>query len=273
MSAPIENANDKTRQAWNTNAAFWDAHMGDTGNDFVNVLQWPSLERLLPLRVGTRLLDIACGNGVMARRMARHGASVVASDFAAQMVELARGRTSVDDGDIRYHVVDATDEAALRALGEGSFDGALANMALFDMAEVDPLFRALMHLLKPGGVFVFTLMHPCFNNPYALHTAEKEDREGNLITTYAMRVLRYMTPFMRRGLAIRGQPEPQIYFHRPLHDILGRGLAVGFVIDALEERAFAPEHGQGNPQLAWNGNFSEFPPVMVVRMRKVNLVA
>lgn len=265
----FENANNETRRAWDANASFWDDRMGEEGNDFVKMLQWPALERLLPLGPGNHLLDIACGNGLMARRMARSGATVVAADFAPQMIEQARQRTRPSDGDIDYQIVDATDETALRALGEGQFDGALANMALFDMAEIDPLFRALMHLLKPGGVFVFTLMHPCFNNPYALHTAEVEDREGEIVTTFAMRIIRYLTPFQRRGLAIKGQPEPHIYFHRPLHDVLGRGLAAGFVIDGLEERAFPPSHQSDRPTLSWNGNFSEFPPVMVVRMRKL----
>jgi len=33
----LRKANDETRSAWDANAAFWDARMGE-GNDFVNVL-------------------------------------------------------------------------------------------------------------------------------------------------------------------------------------------------------------------------------------------
>jgi hypothetical protein len=141
-------------------------------------------------------------------------------------------------------------------------------MALFDMAEVDPLFRALRRLLKPGGRFVFTLMHPCFNNPFSTHVAEQEDRDGEIVTTYAVKVFGYITPAARRGLAIRGQPKPQLYFHRSLAVLLGSGLAAGFVIDGLEERAFPPDHPPSRNPLTWGSNFSEIPPVLVVRMRR-----
>jgi len=65
----IENANEETRQAWDANAAYWDEKMGE-GNDFVNLLQWPAILRLLDPQPGQRILDIATGNGLTARRLA-----------------------------------------------------------------------------------------------------------------------------------------------------------------------------------------------------------
>jgi hypothetical protein len=98
--------------------------------------------------------------------------------------------------------------------------------------------------------------------------AEQEDRDGELVTTYSIKVWGYMTSAQRRGLALRNQPKAQIYFHRPLQSILGSGLAVGFVIDGLEERAFTHDNPPGRFPLSWGGNYSEIPPVMVVRMRR-----
>ncbi|HEY2380123.1 MAG TPA: hypothetical protein VGK48_02970 [Terriglobia bacterium] len=45
------------------------------GNDFLNLLVWPAVERLLRPRSGERLLGVACGNGVTSRRLANAGAS------------------------------------------------------------------------------------------------------------------------------------------------------------------------------------------------------
>ena len=257
-----------TLDAWDSNAAYWDEYMGE-GNDFVTMLQWPAIERMLPIQPGMRVLDIATGNGLMARRLGRLGAQVTAIDFAPQMIDVARRRTTAEDGDITYAVADVTHEDALLALGEaGTFDAALCNMALFDISDIDPLFRALSRLLRPGGVFVYTLLHPCFNNPFCAHIAEREDKDGKIITTYSMKVWGYMTSAQRFGLALRKQPKPQVYFHRPLQTLFASGFGNGFVIDALEERSFpvtdVPRQGQ---DLGWNGNYSEIPPVMVVRMR------
>lgn len=262
----LRRANEQTRQAWNENAEFWDGRMGE-GNDFVEVLVWPATERLLDLKSGERVLDIACGNGLTSRRLAAMGATVVAFDFAEEMIARARQRVTEFDDRIRYEVVDGTDRAALLTLGEGQFDAALCQMALFDMAEIDPLLHALPRLLRPGGRFVFSVIHPCFNSARVSHVAEMEDRDGEIVTSYSIKVSSYMTPTVTLGAAISGQPRPQLYFHRPLQMLLGAGLAAGFVIDGLEERAFPADHATGRSPLGWGGNLSEIPPVMVVRMR------
>lgn len=264
----LRRAHEETREAWNVNAAFWDERMGE-GNDFVEVLIWPATERLLAVMPGELVLDVACGNGLTSRRLAAMGAEVVAFDFAEELIERARARTTEHGGRIAYHVVDATDETALLALGEGQFDAALCQMALFDMAEIRPLMRALARLLRPGGRFVFSVIHPCFNSPGMTHMAEMEDRDGVLVTVYSVKVFGYMTPIASRGAAIAGQPMPQFYFHRPLEDLLGAALDVGFVLDGLEERAFPPEHPEGRNPLSWGGNFTEIPPVLVARVRLV----
>jgi 2-polyprenyl-3-methyl-5-hydroxy-6-metoxy-1,4-benzoquinol methylase len=62
--------NSDVQSAWNANAEFWDERMAD-GNDFLNLLVWPAVERLLRPAAGERLLDVACGNGVTSRRLAK----------------------------------------------------------------------------------------------------------------------------------------------------------------------------------------------------------
>jgi len=235
------------------------------GNDFFNLLVWPTVEELLQPQPGESLLDVACGNGVTSHRLARTGAQVVAVDFAEEMIHLAKARHSSPQVD--YRVVDATDPAALRALGVGEFDGALCNMALMDLAETRPLMTALASLLRPAGRFVFSVLHPCFNNPAAVQVGELQDREGVLVTTYSVKISRYLTPFTQAGIAMPGQPMPHPYFHRPLRVLLGEAFAAGLVLDALEERAFPPEYTGGSTALSWSGRFSEIPPVLIGRMR------
>lgn len=265
-------ANLETRDAWNQNATFWDEHIGE-GNDFVEVLIWPATERLLDPHPGEHILDIGCGNGLYARRLAALGAEIVAFDFAEEMIARALARTTEHRDRIHYAVLDATDADALLSLGEGRFDSAVSNMVLFDMAEIGPLMRTLPRLLLPGGRFVFSVMHPCFNNPHATHLGEMEDRDGDIVTLYSVRVSGYITPSTSRGAAIRGQPRPQLYFHRPLQVLLGAALDAGFVLDALEEPSFPPDHPPGGSPLSWGGNLSEIPPVLICRMRSTGTIA
>ncbi len=256
--------NQFARDAWEANAEIWDARMGDEGNDFFNILCWPSLVSLLDVKPGQHILDIACGNGLTSRRLAALDTQVTAFDFSANLIEKAKARPNNYQFPITYHVTDATNEEQILSLGEGTFDSALSNMALFDMADIETLFRTLPKLLKPHGIFVFSLTHPCFNNASSMHAAEEMDFEGEIKTIYSVKISRYMTPYSAKGLALRSQPKPQMYFERPLQYYLNLGFQNGFVLDGFEERAFPPETPQTFP-LGWGGNFSEIPPVVIMR--------
>jgi 2-polyprenyl-3-methyl-5-hydroxy-6-metoxy-1,4-benzoquinol methylase len=258
-------ANEETRQTWDANAAYWDEKMGE-GNDFVNLLEWPATLRMLDPQPAQHILDIATGNGLTARRLAAMGSQVSAFDFSEELIKLAQARTSAGLR-ITYYVLDATEEEAiLRKFADEMFDSALCNMALFDMADIEPLFHALPKLVKPGGRFVFSLTHPSFNNTSSVHVAEEMDVDGQIVSTHSVKISRYMTIHQAHGAALRGQPRPQLYFERPLQYYLNLGFRNGFVLDGFEECAFPAGYPQNNP-LSWGGNFSEIPPVLVARLR------
>jgi 2-polyprenyl-3-methyl-5-hydroxy-6-metoxy-1,4-benzoquinol methylase len=269
MDISIKQANEETRDVWNDNAEFWDERMGE-GNHFVKVLTWPAITQLLPIQPGMRVLDVACGNGLTSRRMAAEGAHVLALDFAEKMIEIARSKKTEYDDRIDYRVIDATDETALLALGENQFDATLCHMALFDMAEIKPLLHALSRLLHPGGVFIFSVLHPCFNNPHVTKISEEFTSQGEFVTAYSVKIDAYLTPSIDQDLAMSDQPRKQLVFHRPLQVLLGNCFETGFVMDALLEPSFPVDFAANKNPLAWGNNFSEIPPALVARMRLIN---
>ena len=260
----------QAHEAWEKKAIFWDVAMGE-GNAFQRVLVGPATERLLGVRQGETVLDVACGNGVFSRRLAELGASVVATDFSETFVELARDRTQrAGYGDaVEYLRADATDEERMLALGEGRFDAAVCNMALMDMPAIDPLMRTLRRLLKPEGRFVFSVQHPAFNSNAVRLVLEEEDREGSLVETYSAKVTGYMHVPPGKGAGMPGEPAPHPYFHRPLGELFGSCFRAGFVVDGVEEPSFprSPEGSPNRPRpLSWE-NFLEIPPVLLARAR------
>lgn len=259
----LEALNKKTQDAWNQNAEFWDEKMGE-GNLFQRVLVGPATERLLELKPGELILEIACGNGVFVRRLAQLGAQVIATDFSEKLLEQAKKRNTEHDNRIEYRFVDATSEEQLLALGEKRFDAAVCNMAIMDIASIEPLMSALSRLLKADGRFIFSVMHPCFNNPKVKLGVEEEDRDGEIITEYFVRATKYIKIPPQRGLAIIGQPVPQYYFHRTLSVLFNTCFNAGFVIDGLEEPTFGSED-PSTRLLSW-ANFTDIPPVLVVRV-------
>ena len=133
---------DRTREVWDSLAEWWDDRIGD-GNPTQDLLLEPTTERMLELQPGERVLDIACGAGRFARRMAALGAEVVAFDHSERFIRRARQRTTENADRIDYRVMNASDPEALQSLGKEQFDAAVCTMGLMDMASIEPLISTL----------------------------------------------------------------------------------------------------------------------------------
>jgi 2-polyprenyl-3-methyl-5-hydroxy-6-metoxy-1,4-benzoquinol methylase len=252
----------EVRDVWDANADFWDGRMAE-GNEFHNLLIEPAQLRLLELGGGEMVLDVACGNGQFARKMADVGAHVLAVDVSGRMIENAKRRSAGYQGRIDYRVIDCADPAQLSVVGERQFDRVVCTMALMDMPDIEPLASAASKLLRPGGRFVFSVLHPCFNSGLTRHGIERHDIGGELIEEPYVRVSRYAEPVTVMGVAMAGQPVPQHYFHRPLSVLLGTFFEAGFVQDGLEEPVFPAEAGAS----LFRTVFSTVPAAHVARLR------
>lgn len=252
-------------EVWEANAGWWDEQFGE-GNDFQLSLIGPALERLLAIRPGERVLELACGNGAFARRLAALGARVLATDVSAAFIERARARTAEPSDRIAYRQLDATDPDQLAAIAEAPFDAAVCSMAIMDMATIDPLMRALPRLLAPSGRFAFALLHPCFNHSgVALYAEERTDPAGQLVLERGVKVSRYLRPRAELGTGIFGQPRVQYYFDRSLTMLFGSAFRAGLVCDGLEEPAFDAERPGSRP-LSWS-RLTDLPPILAARLR------
>ncbi len=258
----------EVRRIWDGNAEFWDSRMGD-GNRWHRELIAPNQERLLGLREGEAVLDVACGNGNFARRMAELGADVVGFDVSEKMIQRAKARGSDGPGRTEYRVIDASDGEAVRSLGRRRFDAAVCTMAMMDMPTISPMLSALGHVLKPGARFVFSVMHPCFNSTATRFVLEESDRGEAVKQEYSLRISEYIEPQQSMGLAIAGQPEPHYYFHRPISALFGACFDAGFTLDGIAEPTFrspeAVDEGRANPM--WWANHAAIPPALIARMR------
>ena len=228
----MKNTNKEDLYIWETNADYWDSKMGDHSNYFHRNLVRPNTEKLLNIKEGDFVLDIACGNGNFSQRLAQNGARVVAFDFSSKLIEHAKRRRADVLDRVEFVVCDATDYSQLMKLKRTEpYNKAVSNMAIMDIADIEPLFESVYDMLADDGIFVFTTHHPCFTHP-----------EG-----------KYLTECMHKGEALRGQPLLQNYYHRPRQNMVGLAFKLGFVLDAFLEVA------DDNP---------EIPILMTVRLCK-----
>lgn len=112
---------------------------------------------LLPAVTGDRVLDIACGQGRMSRYLASLGADVTGIDISAAMLGKAR---AAGPDNITYIHADVTRHLAWR---DGRpFDGCTCELALMDIDDLAGTLSTVTAVLRPGGWFVASIVHPCF---------------------------------------------------------------------------------------------------------------
>ena len=252
---------------WDQLAGWWDDQTGKEGNYFQRTLVIPPVERLLDLRANELVLEIGCGSGDMARRMAAAGARVDAFDASPVFLERAKAWTTENVDRIQYGLLDATDTEQLASIGERRYDAAVSKMVIMDLATIEPLAAALSRSLKVGGRFVFSVSHPCFNSDLVQMVAEREVQDGELVTVHSIKVHKYITPTASPGIGIVGQPVSTYGFDRPISVLVKTFFDQGFVLDGLEEPTY-DNTVEGVQRFSWR-NYTEIPPALVARMRLV----
>jgi ubiquinone/menaquinone biosynthesis C-methylase UbiE len=111
---------------------------------------------------GQRVCDLACGQGVVSRKLAERGAYVSGVDVSEKMLGIARRYEREEPPAIEYLLDDAR---TLDRVKGATFDGVVCNMALMDIADVAACLGSVSRVLRPEGWFVFSITHPCFPIP------------------------------------------------------------------------------------------------------------
>ena len=206
---------------------------------------------------GLQICDLACGEGHLARRLAERGGNVTGVDVSEGILEQAKQQmpTSLD----LHYVQD--DAQTLATFLEQSFDIVVSNLALMDIPDFESVFDSCFRVLKPGGTFVFSVLHPCFETPFdADHPPIETSRSGGFL---ACRVSRYLEEgyWTSGGEGVRGRVGA---YHRTLSSYLNALLASGFQLSAVHEPTL-PAGDYGSTEEQW---LSRLPRGLVLKSRK-----
>ncbi len=104
---------------------------------------------------GKKVLDIACGTGVLTEQFVRMGADVTAIDLTAKAVELTKKR--LDLYHLQANVIQA--DAQEMPFVDNTFDYVCAWGCLMHMPNTEKAIHEIHRVLKPGGKSLAMMYH------------------------------------------------------------------------------------------------------------------
>jgi SAM-dependent methyltransferase len=238
-----------------TNESLWERHAGWWQREFSAGADPEYEDQILPLvarHIGhaSRVLDVGCGEGQVARHLAAHGGDVVGLDPTPSQLAVARDR----GGGPRYGRARA-DALPCR---DGAFDAVLVCLALEHVDRFEAAIGEVARVLEPGGTFLLLLCHPLLQAP---GSGWIDDR---VTGDHYWRVGEYL-----RDDAVVDEVAPGVslrFLHRPLSRYVNAMGHAGLLIEHMEEPA-PPEQLVTD---VWGfADAATIPRVALVRARRI----
>ncbi|MDD2180507.1 class I SAM-dependent methyltransferase [Acidovorax sp. D2M1] len=154
--APVSSASPSAaaRSAVASQARFWDRIAPKYAADpIADLAGYEATLRRVQGLLSTQhdVLEIGCGTGSTALRLAPFTRSLLATDVSPQMIAIAHQRLAAQPSpQLSFAVADA--ETA--ALGQGAYDAVLAFNVLHLMSDLDEALKQVVQVLRPGGLLI-----------------------------------------------------------------------------------------------------------------------
>ena len=247
------------RTSWQKAGPWYNKLVGDKGQYYHEHLVLPKTLQLLGLRNNSSLLDLGCGQGVLARRIPK---SVFYQGVDAASFLIRKAQEYDKNSNHRFAIGDIT---KVLPISKRDFSHAAMVLALQNIEFPEKALTTAANYMVQGGVLVLVLNHPCFRIPR--QSSWGIDEKNKL---QYRRINRYLSP-----MQIPIDVNPSVHsrsiqtwsFHYPLQDISTYLFETGFVIEKIEEWS-SDKESVGRAAKMENRSRSEIPLFMAIRAKR-----
>lgn len=240
--------------SWGGEAEWYADHLAESDTYHAKVIV-PNIERIVAPHTGQKILEIGCGEGFIARMLAKGGAHITACDISPELIEIGKQK----GGGIEYRVSKAEE---LSWVTPHAYDVVLAVLTLQNMEKIEPVFEGVARALKPGGRFICVLNHPMFRVHKVTSWGFDEKEQVQYRRSDAYLSARKATIDMHPGK--EGKKSVTYSFHRSLQDYMKALRASNLAIIRLEEWISHRTSEKGPRAHAENTARKEFPLFMMM---------
>ncbi len=245
--------------SWNAVSDWYDKLLTTDADSYQAKVIAPNLTRILALKKGEQVFDVACGQGYFSNIFAKDGAQVFASDISKRLIEHAKKSSPKT---ISYFISPAHRSPFIKT---GSMDAVVIVLAIQNIENVSEVLAECARTLKKSGRMILVLNHPAFRVPQGSDWYFNNDIQYRTVGQYLSesKVSIDMTP---------GEKNPKkkiktISFHRPLQYYMKMLSKNGFAITRLEEWISHKKSGAGPRQKAEDTARKEIPLFLALEVK------
>lgn len=218
-------------ESWHRNATPWVNTVREGKIESRVLVTNEAIINAVTERTPGNVIDVGCGEGWLANRLADTGIEVLGIDVVPALIAQASS-----SGNARFHVMPY--ETLAQGMIRETFDVAVCNFSLLGESSVTNLLNALPAMLNPGGRLIVQTIHPvfgCGEQPYLDGWREGSwagfDQEFSDPAPWYFRTLEsWVELFNRSGLILKEIREPR-------HPKTGMPASILFVGEATNHKS------------------------------------
>ena len=256
-SAPKESKQpDKT--SWGGVADWYDSYLETNKDSYQEQVIAPNLLRLLDIKKGMKILDLACGQGFFSRKFKALGATVTGVDISTELIITAKKHSE----GIEYIVSPAHKISFIK---DASVDAITIVLAIQNIEEIAEVFAHAQRVLVKRGRLIMVLNHPTFRVPKRSDWGfdPRDGKQYRRVDGYLSRTTN--TIVMNPG---KEKSEETISYHRSLQDFFKALNKAGLAVTRLEEWISHKKSQNGPRQKAEDLARKEIPLFMMIEAKK-----
>lgn len=246
----------QVKGSWDKAGEWYKKLVADKGHYYHQQVVIPGVLRLLDLKSGDNLVDVGCGNGVLAGQISKE-VKYTGVEVAENLIKAAMQQYP----DRTFVRADATKNIPVN---ENYFSKSTFVLALQNIKDPKAAILNVSKLLIHTGKLVIVLNHPCFRIPR--QSGWEIDPQNKI---QYRRINRYLSP-LEIPITIhpgeKGSPVTWDY-HYPLSAYTQFLAEAGMVIEVLEEWT-SDKESEGKAAKSENRARAEFPLFLAIRARK-----
>lgn len=257
-SARAKNNNTKQETSWGKVADWYDSYLETNKDSYQEKVIAPNLLRILNIKKGMHIVDLACGQGFFARKFKDAGANVVGVDISNELI----GQAKKHSKGIEYFVSPAHKLSFIKNV---SRDAVVIVLAIQNIKELNEVLNEVYRILKPSGRLIMILNHPTFRIPKRSGWGYDEKEKVQY-----RRIDGYLSESKNSIVMHPGQKESEetISYHRPLQDFFKAFSKCNFAVTRLEEWISHKKSEGGPRQSAEDLARKEIPLFMMIEAKK-----